>query len=146
MNVLWVPISLPNERGAIAYRCKRCGIVTAPTASPTDRIHHICSPPDTWIVRLLLPAPGDVLKAIISAGTNGNAYHGADCEIFRRRMNARGWRYLWADRHTILDRIRKQADKEGYRADWLALSARLALALVRLACARLVPARGKPKQ
>lgn len=86
------------------------------------------------------PPPGDLLKTLIHYGTAGAVAHGLGCQYFREWMNAIGWRGCLLDarrRRKILKRIREQAAAEGYRCDPCSLAGHLALALVRLAVAKL---------
>ena len=155
------------------YSEKRCEIVSArPTGDGRYRVQtecglvrvvrsprflHTCrsttSPahrPTVWRrLAWLRPKPGNVLKTLILYATGGKVKHGVQCEAFRRRMNAWGWRGCWKHRGEILRRIKEQATQHGYRANNTALATslacRLARAVVRKIFARPSTAQNTPK-
>lgn len=45
MKCAFIEIEQPNERGKRRVKCSRCGLTLAPTGSPLDRIHAVCSVP-----------------------------------------------------------------------------------------------------
>jgi hypothetical protein len=92
--------------------------------------------------RRLLP-PGDALQTVIYHATRGHVVHGIECELFRLRMNRLGWRGCWGIRGEVVERIRKQATKEGYATDGWHLAGYAMLGVTRwarAACRRRVAA------